>query len=82
MNKEMCRTCKFYCIENELTLGLRNDDKLHPDDYESECRRYPPVRGDKDYFGEMKKPDLLSDYYSGPIVNAKYWCGEYRSDES
>lgn len=43
--QEQCSNCKFYDLENQKTLGILNDDELHPEDYESKCRRYPPVRG-------------------------------------
>jgi hypothetical protein len=74
---ENCRTCRFYRIEEETRFGIRDDDPLHKDDYEAECRRFPPTRGDKDYWGEMEAPDVLRDFFSGPIVQALYWCGEW-----
>ena len=78
MDDERCGTCKFYKIEEETKRGHINDDEIHEDDFEAECRRYPPVRGDKDYFGSINDPDLLRDFFSGPSVQTTNWCGEWR----
>lgn len=76
--EECCRNCKFYWLEKETIRGHAEDEPLHPDDRESECRRYPPVRGDAEYYGCMVDADVLRDYFSGPIVQSVYWCGEWR----
>ena len=78
MIKEECKNCKFYFIEEETVRAIETDEELHPDDYESECRRFPPVRGDSDYYGKMINPYQLNDYYGHPVVKCKAWCGEWR----
>jgi len=77
MNTETCRGCKFYHLDQETTMGHVDDKKAHQDDFEAECRRYPPVRGDAEYYGAMPGNDLLRDCFSGPIVQAIGWCGEW-----
>ena len=78
MNAERCGTCRFYDRDNETTHDLQSDEPLHENDYEAPCRRFPPVRGDADYFGKLSDMGLLRDAYSGPIVQTVAWCGEWR----
>ncbi len=78
MNAERCGTCRFYDRERETTRDLQSDEKLHEEDHEAECRRFPPVRGDADYFGKLGDAGLLRDAYSGPTVQTIAWCGEWR----
>lgn len=78
MSKEMCRNCKFYSLEQERRHWIISDEELHKDDFEAICRRYPPTRGDKDFYGEMKEVTILCDFFDGPTVNALYWCGEWK----
>ena len=74
-----CRNCKFYNLEDETVAG-EDDEILNPVDFESECKRYPPVRGDAEYYGDMNG-GLLRDCFSGPIVQAINWCGEWHGRE-
>lgn len=81
---QRCGNCRFYRRDAETTRRLSDDSPLHPDDYEAECRRFPPTRGDPALFGEITEAhNVLYDFFSGPIVNTGYWCGEWksRSDE-
>jgi hypothetical protein len=78
MNTERCGTCRYYDRDNETTYDLESDEPLHPDDYEAKCRRFPPVRGEVDYFGPLIGRDVLRDAYSGPVVQTIAWCGEWR----
>ena len=74
-----CGTCRFYDRENEMQRGLISDRELHEDDYEAECRRFPPVRGDAEYFGTMVNSEVLSESYCWPTVRSADWCGEWAS---
>lgn len=79
MQKKQCKNCIFYHIEQQTTRDLNDDTLLHECDYEAECRRYPPVRVDADYSGIMGEQGILRDHFSGPIVQATSWCGEWIS---
>ena len=79
MTNERCGTCRFYNRTHETRHDQLSDIPLHEEDYEAECRRFPPVRGDADYFGELGNMGVLRDAYSGPTVNTAAWCGEWRS---
>ena len=81
MSNERCGNCKFYHLADETTSSLEDDLPLHEDDFESSCRRYPPVRGDPAYWGHIESPDVLQTFFSGPIVSAIGWCGEWRAQE-
>jgi hypothetical protein len=74
-----CGTCRFYDRKNETHRDLISDRELHKDDYESECRRFPPVRGDAEYCGEMVGCEVLSALYCWPTVRSVDWCGEWAS---
>lgn len=80
--KGTCGGCKFYHLDDERTEGLLDDEELHPDDYESECRRYPPVRGDAEYYGGMLDDNMLHQRYRGPVVPSIGWCGEWAQREA
>lgn len=76
---QSCRDCKFYFIEAETRHDLVTDRPLHEDDYESECRRFPPDR-----IGKWPKDSGTQfEFFNGPIVAAMAWCGEWsqRDDE-
>lgn len=79
MTPEMCRNCKYYFLEWENTESDDDGSDLTEGGYSAECRRYPPVRGDKSYYGEMARSDTLYEQFSGPIVHAHGWCGEWRN---
>ena len=78
MTIEKCSTCKFYRMDQEVRRGLVSDDRLHPNDFEAECRRYPPTHGEVAYFGSLTDMDIQCDVFSGPIVSNSGWCGEWR----
>ena len=78
MNAERCGTCRFYDRENEMKHDMNTDELLHEEDYEAPCRRFPPVRGDVDYFGGLVGMGLLRDAYRGPVVQTIAWCGEWQ----
>jgi len=82
MYKEFCRTCRYYFIEFENRHNLLTDEPLDVDEYEAECRRFPPVRGDKSYYGKMRDAHVLHLMFSGPIVQAISWCGEWKKKDS
>ncbi len=82
MNAERCGTCRFYNRDNETTRDLQSDWPLHEEDHEATCRRFPPVRGDADYFGTLPGAGVLRDAYSGPTVQTVSWCGEWRKHEA
>jgi len=73
MTSEQCGNCKFYLTEEQTTRGLFDDAPLHPDDFESECRRYPPVK----IYEIKEKADVIRDCFSHPTVNVNGWCGEW-----
>ena len=74
-----CGTCRFYDRKNETQRDLISDQELHKDDYEAECRRFPPVRGDAEYCGEMAGRKVLSESYCWPTVRSVDWCEEWAS---
>ena len=74
-----CGTCRFYNRENETRRGLISDQELHEDDYEAECRRFPPVRGDAECCGKMADCEVLCESYCWPTVRSLDWCGEWAS---
>ncbi|MYM34909.1 hypothetical protein GTP38_11220 [Duganella sp. FT94W] len=76
---EKCCNCRFYHAEKEAHYGMVQDQPLHPGDYEAPCRRYPPVRGDVDYYGALGGQDVHRDAYAGPTVNSQDWCGEWKA---
>lgn len=78
MSKKMCGNCKFYFAEEEVTRARIDDSEIHPKDYSSECRRFPPVRGDEDFYGKMEDLNLLHEGYTYPAVNCISWCGEWK----
>jgi hypothetical protein len=78
IGKQLCGTCRYYYAAEETKLGHIDDCPLSQEDYESQCRRYPPVRGDSKYHGEMSGSDVLSDCFSYPIVKTSWVCGEWR----
>lgn len=82
MNAERCGTCRFYDRESETTRDIKSDNPLHEEDYEATCRRFPPVRGDADYFGNLHELGLLRYAYTGPTVQTTAWCGEWRGNEA
>lgn len=82
MQKKQCKNCIFYHIEQQTTRDINDDSPLHECDHEAECRRYPPVRVDADYAGRMGEQGVLRDHFSGPIVQAISWCGEWRSRDN
>lgn len=78
MNKKCCGNCKFYSKDTERHFGLVSDEPLHQGDYESECLRYPPTRGEPAYYGELSECDVHRDCFHQPIVNILAWCGEFK----
>ena len=50
------------------------DEALDPDEFMAECRRYPPVRNE----AKARECFAMYDRFSGPIVQAMNWCGEWR----
>lgn len=74
-----CGTCRFYDKKNETQRCFISDRELHEDDYEAECRRFPPVRGDAEYLGTMVNCEVLSEFYCWPTVRSVDWCGEWAS---
>ncbi len=79
MSDERCGNCKFYDKQNEITHSQLDDGPLHEHDFEAVCRRYPPVRGDADFYGSLSQSDVQRDCFSGPIVNCHTgWCGEWK----
>ncbi len=75
---DTCRQCRYYDLDNETTHNIDTGDPLQSeDDYEAECRRFPPVRGDAEYFGSLDQLVRLSHGFSGPWVQSIYWCGEW-----
>jgi hypothetical protein len=78
MDAVRCGTCRFYDRYKETTRDLQSDEPLNREDYEAPCLRFPPVRGDAEYFGELSSMSLLRDAYSGPIVQTIAWCGEWQ----
>lgn len=76
--REKCRDCRFYFLEEETITNFYDDSPRRPDEFEAECRRFPPVRGDADYYGNLTVCNYKSDCFSGPIVNALHWCGEFK----
>lgn len=87
--KENCRNCRFYYREQETHIEESNTPyhekkgkhfSIEDVEYESLCRRLPPVRiyltedgninrsGDKDGFNTL---------YEYPWVLGSDWCGEW-----
>ena len=63
MSNKRCGTCVFW------RFGCSTDDfdqKLHPDNYIGDCRRYPPMLP-----GGTEESEF-------PLVEAGEWCGEYK----
>ncbi len=75
---ERCGNCRFYAEAEERGPVRNGEQDFDEQDLESECRRYPPVRGDADYFGPMVGVDLLAGAYAHPVVNKFDWCGEWK----
>lgn len=75
---QRCGTCRFYNLAEEFKADQQNGlEELHPDDYEAECRRYPPARGDAKFYGDLDHGPVMSDKFAFPIVNTLSWCGEW-----
>lgn len=75
---DTCRQCRYYDLDNETTADIHTGLPFSSeDDYEAECRRFPPVRGDAEYFGRLGQLERLSHGFSGPYVQSIYWCGEW-----
>lgn len=75
---DTCRQCRYYDLDNETTDDINTGYPFPSEaDYEAECRRFPPVRGDAEYFGRLGQLERLSHCFSGPYVQSIYWCGEW-----
>ncbi len=78
MKTERGGLCRFYHLELEIKNGNNDGMKLHEDDFHAECRRYPPVMGLNEDFRAMVDAEVLSDFYTFPIVRNLGWCGEWQ----
>lgn len=70
MNDQRCKTCRFWQVIDEDTLG--------------NCRRYPPTLIQTDHLNEVCK-DALDELGTAtlgifPSTAAMEWCGEWQAD--
>lgn len=76
---QRCGVCRFYNKQEETTHNHQTEEPLNDIDYEAECRRFPPLRGDSEYYGRLGDLAVLCEGYGWPTVNAMSWCGEWKS---
>lgn len=76
MSQARCDNCRFWF---EPMSENSSGDKMHPDDYTAECRRYPPTRSldiSPDQRDALMWP---ADAFEFPMSAASAWCGEYQA---